>query len=574
MTRSLRVHLLGNTCNNHFTLARYLRDAGVDAHLFYNADLHWQTLPESEEPSVADDRPEWLHPYGTADAGPTPFAGASPALAAAIGDCDLIQAEDVGLVWAAQSGRPYLWYPYGYDLNVYPFQHHWYAQWSLAHPDLVLASVAYRQAIAGAAEVLFGLWYKPLAHGFDLLKQLLPPDRFVHDIQLAIDADRFRPAAPGTDGTAHLQALLAAEGITMEVAGLRLFHPTRVMFTEASYVNKANDRLFHALAGFRAQGGQFTLVMVERGIPDEEAARDLFSRLGITDRIAWIPARPRHALVPWYQAAEIVPDEFIGGSLGSVSFEAMSCGATLLTRLATSDADPTYWPPTLTFPELPPVWNASTEEEITATLREAADDPIALDARRRATRAWALRWVAGPRVAERLTAVYERILMADRRDVVQRGHGWGRGLPSRLEPSEVTLRTIDTLAPAEAISTLSRLLDDGLPDARVLWALVTVLARAGHMAVARFVAAHAAALISGSSIDAQWSAAHGVTQTADPSGQDTAELADIVLRVEAAIADGQLDDAMRMVELLVTRDPANNDWRSLLRELQTLVQTR
>lgn len=573
MRRPLRVHLLGNTCNNHFTLATFLRRAGVDAHVFYNADLHQQTLPESEDPLVATHRPDWLHPYRFSDAGATPFDAPSPALARAISNCDLIQAEDVGLLWAAQSGRPYLWYPYGYDLNFYAFQRHWHASWSLTNPEHVLASVAYRQAIAGADEVMCGLWYQPLAHGFALLNALLPPDRFVHDIQLAIDADRFHPSAPGTDGATQLQSLLSAQGSTLHVEGLRLFHPSRVMFTADSYVNKANDRFFRALARFRAQGGRFTLVMVERGIPDEQIARELFRTLGIDDRITWIPAQPRHALVPWYQAVEMVPDEFIGGSLGSVSFEAMACGATLLTRLATEDSDPTYWPPTITFPELPPVCHASTELEIAQRLHEAASDPDALQARRAASRDWVLRWVDGPSVVERLIAAYERILAPDRRDAVLRGHGWGRGLPSRPAITDVTLSAIDAMTSAAAIAEISQLLDDALPDARVLWAMVATLARAGHAPLARGVAAHAARLtqvrgIAAPSVDGQ-SGGHVERSVTQSAPHDPAEM---IAGVENALAAGRVADAVALVEKLAAYDSANDAWPTLLAELHSLQQ--
>lgn len=493
MSRPLRVHFVGNTCNNHFVLARYLRQLGVDAHLFYNRDLDPQTFPESEDPSIARERPAWLHPFTTADAGHEPWRRCASPLSEALAACDLLHVEDVGLVWAAQTGRPYLWYPYGYDLNKYPFATYWASEWSPLHPDRYLASVAYRKAIAQASEVLCGMWYQPLAHGWALLQQLVEPTRFTHDIQLALDTDRFSADIDAADAGNTLQALLDAAGVECRVEGLRIFHPSRVMFTERSYVNKANDRLFRALGRFRAQGGTFTLVLVARGLEDEADARTLFSELGIADRVAWLPVMSRHALVPWYQASEIVADEFLGGTLGSVSFEAMACGAVLLTRLATHDDDPTFWPPTQTFPELPPVLNASEESEILARLLESAADAPALLARRRASRQWAETWVSGGRVAARLLAVYERILRAASTTSSRFPETARLSSERRAWIAEAATRT-----PEEALRRVAVCLDEAPADPSCIEEMERALHRQGAVHAVAAVHERARELLTGS----------------------------------------------------------------------------
>jgi len=134
----LRVNFIGNTCNNHYGLCKFLRKAGVDAHLFYDRRGDIQTFPEAEDAFLADQPTEWIHPYEATDVGPHPWHHIPPAFMERLRNCDLLQAESEGLIWAWQSGKPYIWSYCGADLNFFPYHAYWSRHWNEANPEHLL----------------------------------------------------------------------------------------------------------------------------------------------------------------------------------------------------------------------------------------------------------------------------------------------------------------------------------------------------------------------------------------------------------------------------------------------------
>ena len=62
----MRIAFYGNTCNNFFAIARAVRRASdIDAHLFIDSDADWMQFPESENPELRNNYPDWIHkgPY-------------------------------------------------------------------------------------------------------------------------------------------------------------------------------------------------------------------------------------------------------------------------------------------------------------------------------------------------------------------------------------------------------------------------------------------------------------------------------------------------------------------------------
>ena len=557
-SRALRVNFLGNTCNNHYSIAKALRRIGVDAHLFYNAGLHWQTHPAADDPDVASEPPEWLHPYSGADEGPHPFRGPTPELAALIADCDLIHAEDVGLVWAAQSGRPYVWDPYGFDMKSYGFHRYWRTQWNPAHSERMLAALAWRQAQAGVDAAVLGLWYEPMAEGIALLESLAP-GRFLHHIALATDTDAFSPG----DGPT-MQELLAGIGSLVKVRGLTVFHPVRIMFTEQSHVNKANDRLIRAVGALHAAGHEITLVLSDRGTPCEPAARALIAELGLTERVAWMSSVPRHQLVQWYRAADVTADEFEGGALGSVAFESLSCGTPLLTRLLHTHESPTYWSPQLAMPELPPIMQARTVEEIAEVLRQASTDGAWLHDLGQRSRQWMLDHGNPSPIASAWLRLYERILASD---APPRDAGWRKPLPQQDVPTPqrdlVVAQLLDVVAPVD-FECLMLALDECPDDPRLIAGLVSALRSAGHGAVASAVLEDAARLLPHA-----FGAKSPPLQASAPSLvlDDDA----LLIQMKKSLAEGRVCHALQSVDTLQKRHPDSAQFHTLRRTIVAAV---
>ena len=481
----MRVNFIGNTCNNHYGLCKFLRKAGVDAQLFYDRRGDIQTFPEAEDAFLADQPADWIHPYEAADVGPHPWHHIPPAFMARLADCDLLQAESEGLLWAWQSGKPYLWSYIGADLNFFPYHAYWSRHWKEATPEHLLTPLAYRRAIVGASAFRRECWYQPLRHGYGLLSRLLPPERFANIPGKLIDTELFTPGTPRP-----LAAMLADFGLSHHPEGLILFHPSRIMFTPKSYVNKANDRLYRALARLRRTGRSFTLILISLGPGniDEPEARRLLDELGIADRVVWLPRKlKRHELREWYQIADLTADEFIGGSIGSISVETMACGTPLLSRLATEDPDPTHWSPALVYEELPPVINVSSEQEILDALIRFSDDRPALAALGTAGRRWTEENYSGQAVARRYQALFERVLASPEKPHLSAAAQGREPLPA-IDPQWLPTLPPQRGQPPEDPSSPAvarrRLLDCAPDDPMRLCAVLEATARAGRLDLA------------------------------------------------------------------------------------------
>lgn len=93
---------------------------------------------------------------------------------------------------------------------------------------------------------------------------------------------------------------------------------------------KANDKVFHAMAGFISGGGRARLIVLDRG-PDREIAKQLVSNLGLQDYVIFRPPAPESERIQQMAEADIVLDQFHIGAFGLGALEAMSMGLPLIT---------------------------------------------------------------------------------------------------------------------------------------------------------------------------------------------------------------------------------------------------
>jgi hypothetical protein len=109
---------------------------------------------------------------------------------------------------------------------------------------------------------------------------------------------------------------------------------------------------------------------------------------------AWLPPLGLVQFQRMARACHVVADQFKLGAFGGVTFKALSVGAPVLTRLDEPAILARY-------PEVPPVINCSTDEEIAQALRDVANAPERLAAVSRASRNWIKRHHSGARTAEK-----------------------------------------------------------------------------------------------------------------------------------------------------------------------------
>lgn len=371
----MRVHLYGNVCNNAYVIAKFLRRAGTDAHLFIERGFAW--LPEHEDPELHGDYPEWIHVVG--DLRWRRYGIFDGQIVRALRDCDIVHTFYYGPIWARETGRPYVFHTYGGDLTVLPFMtdsfHHRYLAFRQRH------------AIQDADAV-----FVPNPKG-SLFREAIRRLRLqrVECMAVPIDTARFRPL-PASE-VSDERARYDAEWL--------LFHPSRQIWTDRSAVweRKGNDRFFRAFARFlRTTGIRAVAIAVKHGTDWRESQR-LVSDLGLGASVQWISPLSRQELVTFYNLADVVVDQFSLGLYGGCAFEAWSCGKPVMVYLESYRE---------MFREEPPAINVRTEEEIYQKLLELVQSPaIASDIGVRARR-WVLENLSGEVLVSRYLESYRR----------------------------------------------------------------------------------------------------------------------------------------------------------------------
>ncbi len=172
---------------------------------------------------------------------------------------------------------------------------------------------------------------------------------------------------------ARLQAELDCETL--------FFFPTRHDWVSGTgYADKANDVFIRALAALRAEGHRVGMVCCGWGA-NVEQSRALIAELGCTRHVKWINPLPTVQFERMCRAAHCVVDQFKLGSFGGMMFKAMAVGAPMLTYLDEAQL-------TRQFPEIPPVINCRTTDQIVAALRTLLRSHDELERYGAAARAW------------------------------------------------------------------------------------------------------------------------------------------------------------------------------------------
>jgi len=394
----MRIHFIENTCNANYVAVKFLRQAGVDAHLFYPSDDHFQKNPISEDPSLARGLPDWLHPYTRDDIGSNPYLDVPEPFLYQLAQCDLLHAQDVGLVWAAKTGKPYVWQPHGSDLYFKPFYGYWRERLPWSKTEVLLVVQQIRQAIQGADAILIQWWFAAWEKGLELIGDLDCRHRIIH-LPFAFVGEQFSPSE-----RPQLESLLPGRHLYPNVP--ILFHPSRQLLRPDQTEYFGNEKLYCALGQLRRRGHPFLLVVIEKGNPDEALAKAIIREYGIEPNVVWVPQMPRQRLIDWYRTADLTICELAGGSTGSVAIEAMACGCPVMANFLLQSDKSTFWPPTM----VPPIINVDSVESIVASLERAIIAPTTISHLRSESRAWVAAYVAGPAIARQYRELYERVL--------------------------------------------------------------------------------------------------------------------------------------------------------------------
>lgn len=181
-------------------------------------------------------------------------------------------------------------------------------------------------------------------------------------------------------------------------ADLILFAPSRHQWDL-----KGNDRIVRAYARFAKQSSQHTLLILTRWGQDVERSQRLVTELGLDGRVIWRPPLNKQKLIHYYNAADIVLDQFVIGAFGTITPEAMACGKPVILYF---NREVHEW----CYAEPPPVVGARSEEDIFQRLQELAADRRHRESLGSASREWMIKHHGWELVADRQIAIYRELL--------------------------------------------------------------------------------------------------------------------------------------------------------------------
>ncbi len=168
---------------------------------------------------------------------------------------------------------------------------------------------------------------------------------------------------------------------------------------------KRNDILLNGVALFRAgrPAAKLLLILFEWG-QEVELSKQLTRELGLADAVRWEPISSKPVMVDFYNAADVVLDQFNDGigTFGTVVPESMACAKPVILNYK---EELHRW----CYPELPPALNARTPEEVAAHLTVLWDRPETRKAAGEKGKDWFANWHSPDIVASRMIEVYQSI---------------------------------------------------------------------------------------------------------------------------------------------------------------------
>lgn len=409
----MRVAFYGNVCNIFYQIAKAVRaHSDIDAHLFVNSTDHSQFFPESDDPEILDDPPNWIHRGNYQHRGwfAAPWTSS---LVPLLESFDLVVCGDMGPMIAQFARKPMALLAMGADLFSYPFPDRFYYLYPFWKDriGLALKGLWQRRALRRMREI----WMQPLNMNLYAVRDLRLDPRRISPLYYPVVIDSRKIAPRGIPANVPSELRFPSD----RPRPFLVFHPTRIQIDEydakgAQGQGKGNLRLFEGFADFLRQTRppDARLVLVDRDTcMDGPKAKRWFAQAGIEQNVVWLkPPRSsgfsRAELVDLYSACDVVADQFgdQGQGFGCITLEGCACARPVVTVLDESFLSRLYpWHPLL---------GASSPSEIAARLSSLFLDSAQREAIGMRSRQWIEQFhshdAAGPIYAERLESLAAR----------------------------------------------------------------------------------------------------------------------------------------------------------------------
>ena len=350
----MRILILGNTANSGYPIAKELRKMNYDVDLALNLSDSVFCFPHWEEGNIENDSdpikldpleilncwnsPDWIRYFDTYSKVPRKKLllkkfGSRINLLKIAREYDFVESHFPHQVYLQFSGVPYVTFDTGWMRYV-------------PSGNKFLDRLIRRGYKKSKAIILTN------PDTYEIVDNLSYLDKEkIHFAPFSIDPEKYKPS-----DHRKLREQFVKDG------ELLLFSPTR-----QEWDVKGNDKMIKAYAKFVKKFPNSKFVIVSWSV-DKERSKSLVDDLGISNNVIWITPVHKNKLIEYYNASDIVLEQFLIGSWGAGTLEAMSCGKPVLM----------FYNKNLilrAFGEEPPILNSFNEDEIYSNLVMLADDP-------------------------------------------------------------------------------------------------------------------------------------------------------------------------------------------------------
>jgi glycosyltransferase involved in cell wall biosynthesis len=289
----MKIAHLNNIANNALNYVLALRQQGIDAHLFFEEGSHKFSQPDWEIPGIKEQ--SWIHETRSLSGPIWLIAARALRLVFELSKFDVISAWDVGPIWAQWSRKPLLVHSAGGDLLT------------------ALRASTFRERLLrrGYEHSYCLIYYMPYQE--KLLNKLKIRQKIFG--RLPINEKRYCP----NKRSEKFKYLDQYETV--------FFCPSR-----QDWKWKGSHMLIKAYSKVVKQEVDTHLVMVKWGM-DLIKSLELCKHLNIENKISWLPPLNKPNLINMYRSCDVVVDQFVLGSYGATSIEALMCGKPVIIKV-------------------------------------------------------------------------------------------------------------------------------------------------------------------------------------------------------------------------------------------------
>jgi glycosyltransferase involved in cell wall biosynthesis len=189
--------------------------------------------------------------------------------------------------------------------------------------------------------------------------------------RLQLDNHRFIPHPINEDWLEDQSWLALRNDLRQQLkSDFIIFHPSRQHWEAERHPSweKGNDFLIRGFARFVHEVCPSAAMVCVAWGKTLQQSKDLLAELGVADRVLWIEPKPTVRMTRYIRASDVVADQFYLGAFGGVMPKAMVYGRPTLIYL---NEERHRW----CFPEMPPICNTRTGDEVFDSLRRLRTEP-------------------------------------------------------------------------------------------------------------------------------------------------------------------------------------------------------